>query len=131
MSKYSDPLWRTNPVLAQIREALSEVEHIRAALKVLEARAIASPGPAEATPDFPHLKGLLNAIELTRLDGWSKSLTESEIGLWTMLELDGHFARFFADQRKKFIDQQVLKWSAMKGAARIGTQVADFVRGLR
>jgi hypothetical protein len=131
MSKYSDPLWQTNPVLAQIREALSEVEHIRAALKALEAKAMAFPGPLKQEPGFLHLGGLLNAVGLTRLDGWSKSLTESEIGLWTMLELDGHFARFFADQRKRFIDQQVLKWSAMKGAAKIGTRVADFVRELR
>lgn len=40
--KYASPEWQETPVLAQIREALREVEHVRNALLAMERNAMAS-----------------------------------------------------------------------------------------
>ena len=129
--KYLDPAWHTNPVLAQIREALQEVEHIRMALKDLERLASA---PARPPSDLRFLVELLGKVALLqrlhRLDGWSASLTESEIGLWAMIAHDAHKADAFPGRRKRFIDKQELKWDAIMDAASVAKPIASLVRAL-
>lgn len=138
--KYSDPLWRTNPVLAQVREALNEVEHIRSALKDLESIAGGHMGaPAtEVKVMLEAIAKMMNLPALKRLDGWSSSLTESEIGLWAMLaskpQSQSPFAAplvlddSFGQRRKSFIDKQVLKWDSIMNGASVAKSFADLLR---
>jgi hypothetical protein len=131
MSKYADPLWQTNPVLAQVREALKEVEHIRMALLEIEADAkrLSSPAGSFTFRDF--VMRMVSAGNLDRLDGWSSSLTESEIGLHAMIGPDRK-AKELVQRRKRFLDEQFMKWSmilAGQHMLKIGTQLAGFLGG--
>ncbi len=130
MSKYSDPLWQTNPLLAQVREAQKEVEHIRAALRELEQ--VATRFGATQSNFSDMLVQMGSMFPLARLDGWCKSLAESEIGLWAMTS-KGQAGRALLQERKRFLDEQYMKWTIImtgKGAVRIGTKVAGFIRSI-
>ncbi|MGL4240926.1 MAG: hypothetical protein ACRCTI_07420, partial [Beijerinckiaceae bacterium] len=125
MSKYDTPEWRKSPIRAQLREALNEIEHLRAALQNLDRRAalldrmhsgsvahrsvalaarLVGLNAGEQANRAASLNmataGWAQAVsELVKIEGWMKSLNESEIGLFAMLAPDAHAPEIVAEKR--------------------------------
>jgi hypothetical protein len=134
--KYNRPEWRKAPVRAQIDEALREVEQVKSALLSLRNKAAqldeyhririeyvrqsrgirATNGPARDKAWRPVMKmgeyaQMDAANDLARLDGWMKSLNESELGLHVMLSPS--YSREGADfvaKRTAFLKKQGEDW---------------------
>jgi hypothetical protein len=136
MSKYSTPEWRKTPIRAQIDEALREVEQVKAALLALKSKATqldefhrmrvgyVKNRPKTPDNDMAAQEKAWKPIakmgewaqstatgELSRLDGWMKSLVESELALNTLLSPSGtQGAVNYMVDRSNFLKKQTDSW---------------------
>jgi hypothetical protein len=114
-AKYKKQEWKENPVLAQVKEMQREVEKLKAVLSAIEGKVpvvTVMRAGAQAT-NTPNVSSAAMAMELDTLKGWIDSLVESEIGLHALTMPDMRWATLFAMRRKNFMDEQVLKWTAI------------------
>ena len=131
LSRYASPEWQTNPFLAQVQEALAEVEHLRDTLKTFEEMASGVPMASPKSKKF--VRDVINRGQAPlRLYGWLVSLNESFVGLHYLLSersLTGVSQAQGAVQALiKDINAADFKWKAMKLAAIAaaeGKKVAD------
>jgi hypothetical protein len=119
--KYKKAEWKKNPVLAQVQEMKRELDRLRAALDTIETKAL----PLTAFRASAQLSGMPNQghifihQELKALTGWMDSLVESEIGLHALTMPDLIWTIAYGAARKKFMDEQLLKWHAINTAQTI------------
>lgn len=133
--KYDRPEWKKTPVAAQVREALREVEQVKMVLLSLQHKATQFDEYFQQRAGYLKQrvgKGLkkqqadllekaektmgnwsLEAAraDLVRLDGWMKSLTESEMGLHSLLS-PGYSgpATDFVVKRSIFVKEEGRRW---------------------
>ena len=118
MKQYASPEWQSNPMLAQVREALKELDHIKDALKSLEALASGTP-LAGAPGSMARLRNMMYRSDSpVRLYLWLISLNESFVGLqylWSDRSLMGvQSAQEIVKAYVKEIHEADVKWKAMK-----------------
>lgn len=132
-SKYDKPEWRTTPVRAQIDEALREVDQIKQVLQSLRSKApqldhwyqarkvaLTDPGKDRALSNMRLLgdwQGNLAKVELDKLDGWVKSLLESELGLQAMVTggsaFSGDVMPFYVN-RSRWYEAEFKSWQSIR-----------------
>ncbi len=130
-SKYASAEWKKAPIRAQIDEALKEVEQVKAALLALKSKAAEldeyhqirvayakqQSGGADRDKAWKPVAKMGEFArttatgELLRLEGWMKSLIESELALNTLLSPSGSSGAIdYMVSRTSFIKDQADSW---------------------
>ena len=145
--KYHTPEWKKTPVQAQIREALKEIEQVRAAWKALEKIAVHIEIKYQAALEAKHrwaegrrgdnvakiaaefsftrstelsMGGLRIAEDqLKQLKQAMLDLCESEMGLFALMTPGFTAANWFLVERKSYLEREAAKFEQFKMAAAI------------